>query len=59
MVLEKPDVDYLYRQMESIVKRKKEILDWGKRSRAYVEAVHDYKKMAQTYVDVWKATGKV
>lgn len=59
MVLAKPDVDYLYRQMESIVKRKKEILDWGKKSRAYVEEVHDYKKVAQTYVDVWKATGKV
>ena len=59
MVLAKPDVEFLYKQMENIVTRKENILDWGKQSRVYVEDVHNYKKVAQEYVDAWKATGKV
>jgi len=59
MVLAKPDVEFLYKQMENIVTRRESILDWGKQSRSYVEVIHNYKKVAQEYVDAWKATGKV
>lgn len=59
MVLAKPDVEFLYKQMENIVTRKESILDWGKQSRAYIEDIHNYKKVAQEYIDAWKATGKV
>ena len=55
----KPDVDVIFEKMAYIVEHKKEIPDWGHKSRKYVEKVHDYRINAQKYVDAWKSTGKV
>jgi len=59
MVLAKPDSGFLYEQFKSIVERKDEIKEWGRKSRIYVENLHDYRQVAQQCIDVWKSTGKV
>jgi len=50
-----PTVADIYNQLENLLKRKDEILEMGKASRKFAEAVHDYKKIAQKYVDVWES----
>lgn len=51
----KPSVDDIYNQLVRLLKKKDEILEMGKASREFAEQVHDYKKIAQQYVDVWDA----
>jgi glycosyltransferase involved in cell wall biosynthesis len=49
-----PSVDDIYNQLESLVKRKDELLEMGRASRKFAEYLHDYKKVAQQYVNVWQ-----
>lgn len=48
-----PDVSDIYNKLETLVKNQDKILDMGRSSRKFAETVHDYKKIAQQYVDVW------
>ena len=40
-------------QLENIIQNKTEIINIGKKSRDYVERLHDYKNVAKQYVDIW------
>lgn len=50
-----PTVEDIYNQLERILKRRGDILEMGRASRRFAEQLHDYKKIAQRYVDVWQA----
>ena len=49
-----PNVDDIYNQLESLLERKNELSEIGKASRKFAEEVHDYKKVAQQYINVWQ-----
>lgn len=49
-----PTVDNIYNQLEQLLQRKDEILEMGKASRLFAEQLHDYKKVAQQYLNVWE-----
>ena len=40
-------------QLEKIINNKTEIINIGRKSRDYVEKLHNYKSVAQQYVDIW------
>lgn len=46
-------VDSIEKELENIIKNKLKITEHGRRSREYAESIHDYKKIAQKYLDVW------
>lgn len=50
----KPDVDYLASQLSFLIENPLEIIAIGKRARAFIEKEHDYLKVAQQYLKVWK-----
>lgn len=45
------DVDQICNAIEYIISRKDEIEEWGLKSRKFVEKYHDYKKIAQQYLN--------
>jgi len=49
-----PDVDYLVTQLSFLIENPEEIKAIGKRARAFIEKKHDYLKIAQQYLDIWK-----
>lgn len=49
----KPDVNQIYNTIEYIIKNKDKIPKWGMESRKYVERIHDCKKVARKFVEVW------
>ncbi|WP_166919396.1 glycosyltransferase [Flavobacterium poyangense] len=49
-----PDVDYLVNELSFLIENPQEIIAIGKRARAFIEEEHDYVKIAQQYLDVWK-----
>lgn len=51
----KPDVDYLYNQLIMLLENRNSLTEWGYKSRVYVEHIHDYRKVAKEYMDVWKS----
>lgn len=55
----RPDVEQIYQQLRYIVEHKKDIPEWGYKSRKYIEKHHHYVKVAQRYVEAWKTTGKL
>lgn len=59
MVCAYPNSQYLFEKFEDILKHKSEIKEQGLQSRRYVEKLHNYKKVAQQYVDAWKSTGRL
>jgi len=52
----KPDVDYLVNELSFLIENPNEIVVIGKRARAFVEKEHDCIKIAERYLEVWKAT---
>jgi len=50
----KPDVAQIVRQMEYVLEHRNRIEEWGYGSRKFVEEFHDYRKIAQRYVDTWR-----
>lgn len=54
-----PSVEQIVKQMEYIIENRHHIQEWGEESRKYVENLHDYKKVAQQYLDVWKSVGTI
>lgn len=50
----RPNTDFIYKQLELIVKNKSSICEWGFKSREYVEKNHNYKNIARLYLEEWK-----
>ena len=50
----KPDVDYLVNELSFLIENPNEIIAIGKRARAFVKKEHDYIKIAERYLEVWK-----
>lgn len=50
----KPDVKQIVRQIEYVIENRNQIEEWGSHSRRFVEEFHDYRKIAQQYLDVWQ-----
>jgi glycosyltransferase involved in cell wall biosynthesis len=46
--------DDIYNQLEKIVNNKTNLSKMGKESREFVEELHDYKKVAKQYLNVWE-----
>src|SRR5690625_744031 len=49
-----PDVDYLVKKLVHLIENPDEIERIGKNARDFIKAEHDYKKVAQRYLDVWQ-----
>jgi len=54
-----PDAGQIYRQLVHVLENKDKLEQWGYESRRYIESRHDYIQIAQSYLDAWRATGKV
>jgi glycosyltransferase involved in cell wall biosynthesis len=48
-----PSADDIYAKLEKLVLNKDEVIDIGNRSREFIEDFHDYRKVAQRFVDTW------
>lgn len=51
-----PDVDYLVSELSFLIENPDEIKAIGIRARAFIEKEHDYQKIAEKYLEVWKKT---
>lgn len=51
-----PDADQIYKVLKELIENKNLIYEIGKRSREYVERVHNYKMIASKFVETWKKT---
>lgn len=49
-----PDVNYLVKKLSHLIENPNEIERIGKNARDFIETEHDYKKVAQQYLDVWQ-----
>lgn len=49
----KPDVNQIFSQLDFIMQNKDSLLLMGESGRKYVESVHDHRKIAKMYLDVW------
>lgn len=49
------DVDYLVNELSFLIENPEEIINIGKRARAFVEKEHDYVKIAEKYVSAWNS----
>lgn len=50
-----PDVDYLVTELSLLIENPDEIIAIGKCARAFIEKEHDYVKVAQEYLEIWKS----
>lgn len=48
-----PDPDHIYSTLEGLIKHREAIPQQCRDSRAFVERHHDYRKVAQQYIDFW------
>ncbi len=48
-----PDVNYLVEWLSFFIENPQEIRELGLRARAFIEQHHDYKKVAQQYIETW------
>ncbi|TRX32432.1 glycosyltransferase family 4 protein [Flavobacterium sp. ZT3R18] len=49
-----PDTNYLVNKLSFLIENPEEITAIGKRARAFIEKEHDYIKIAERYLEVWK-----
>ena len=49
-----PTVENIELKLSKLLENRREIPEMGWRSRKYVEEIHNYKKIADRYVDVWQ-----
>lgn len=54
-----PSVEDIYEKMVFIIKHKNDIPGIGETGRKYVSEVHDFRKIANLYLNAWKSTGKI
>lgn len=52
----RPDKQQIRNQIEMLLDKKSELNEMKYNSRKFIETHHDYKKVAQKYIDVWKNT---
>ena len=50
-----PDVDYLVNELSFLTENRSEIMAIGKRARAFLEKEHDYLKITEKYLEIWKS----
>lgn len=50
-----PDVDYLVQELSFLIENPSEIIAIGKRARTFIEKEHDYIKIAEKYLNIWKS----
>jgi glycosyltransferase involved in cell wall biosynthesis len=50
-----PDVDYLVNELSFLIENPSEIMAIGKRARAFLEKEHDYLKITEKYLEIWKS----
>lgn len=50
----KADVDYLVDELSFLIENPNELIAIGKRARAFIEKEHNYKKIAQKYLEIWQ-----
>lgn len=50
-----PSVEDIYNKLEQLVMERKKIIEIGQKSRKFVEDFHDYRKVAQQYVNAWNS----
>lgn len=50
----RPDVDNIVENLERLIQCKKDFEKKGYESRKYVETYHDYRKIAQEYIETWR-----
>lgn len=50
-----PDVGEIVKNLSWLIENPKEIIEISNNARAYIERYHDYKKVAQTYLDTWNS----
>jgi glycosyltransferase involved in cell wall biosynthesis len=50
-----PDVDYLVQELSFLIENLSEIIAIGKRARTFIEKEHDYIKIAEKYLNIWKS----
>ena len=48
-----PDADDVYRKLENLILHREEIPQMCRDSRTFVERHHDYRKVAQQFIDFW------
>lgn len=49
-----PDVDYLVTKLNELIENPLQLSNIGKAARAFVETHHEYKKVAQNYIETWE-----
>ena len=49
-----PDEEDVYRKLSDLIKNKQKIIEIGQNARVFIEKEHNYKKIAQKYIDAWK-----
>lgn len=49
-----PDVDYLVTELSFLIENPEEIIAIGNRARTFIEKEHNYLKIAEMYLNVWK-----
>jgi len=50
-----PDVDYLVNELSFLIENPTEIMAIGKRARAFLEKEHDYLRITEKYLEIWKS----
>jgi hypothetical protein len=50
-----PSVEDIYDKLEKLVLDKKSVVEIGEKSRLFVEDFHDYRKVAQQYINAWNS----
>lgn len=48
-----PNIEDIYKKLEYFVLNKSEIKRYSKWGREYIEQLHDYKKVAKKYIEIW------
>ncbi|WP_396151608.1 glycosyltransferase [Flavobacterium sp.] len=50
-----PDVNELVKELSLLIENPQEIIKIGKNARAFIEKEHDYVRIAEKYLEVWKS----
>ena len=48
-----PNIDYLVSELSFLIENPNEIIEIGKRAKAFVEKEHDFVKVAKKYLEIW------
>ena len=51
----KPDVDYLVEKLSMLIENPEKIIQISKNARAFIEKEHNYVRIAEKYLEVWKS----